>query len=231
MKALEEGDVVLCTVDKIVGTTVFVKIEDNGTGTIVTSEIAPGRIRNLRDYVVPNKKIVCRVLRIDKSGHADLSLRRVTAKEKKEVSDYYQKEKNLAAALKTVLKEKAEEIIKKIKEKSSIFEFLEQVKTTPEILKKIIPEQEAEQLLKILKEKKEREVTVKKKFSLSSEAGDGIIKIKKILPEEATYIAAGKFSVSIKDKNYKDANHKVEQILQEIETKAKELSCEFSVEK
>ena len=231
MKTLEEGDVVLCKVDKIVGTTVFVKIEDNGTGTIVTSEIAPGRIRNLRDYVVPNKKIVCRVLRIDKSGHADLSLRRVTAKEKKEVSDYYQKEKNLAAALKTVLKEKATEIIKKIKEKSSIFEFLEQVKTTPEILKKIIPEQEAEQLLKILKEKKEREVTVKKKFSLSSEAGDGIIKIKKILPEEATYIAAGKFSVSIKDKNYKDANHKVEQILQEIETKAKELSCEFSVEK
>ena len=44
---LEEGDVVLCTVDRIVGTTVFVSIEGNGEGSIVVSEISPGRIRNL----------------------------------------------------------------------------------------------------------------------------------------------------------------------------------------
>ena len=73
---LEEGEIVLCTVDKIIGTTVFVKIEGNGEGTITTSEIAPGRIRNLRDYVSPGRKIVCKVLRVD-VNKISLSLRRV----------------------------------------------------------------------------------------------------------------------------------------------------------
>jgi len=54
----EEGDVVLCTVEKIEGTVVFVNIDGtNKQGTIITSEVAPGRIRNIREYVVPKKKI------------------------------------------------------------------------------------------------------------------------------------------------------------------------------
>ena len=77
--AFEEGDVVFCTVDRIVGTNVFVKISEKDKeveGCIVMSEIAPGRIRNIRDYVVPKKKIVCKVLRIS-GDRIDLSLRRV----------------------------------------------------------------------------------------------------------------------------------------------------------
>ena len=80
----EEGDIVLCTVERIEGTNVFVSIEGNGEGSIMTSEIAPGRIRNLRDYVVPKKKIVCKILRVS-GNRIDLSLRRVTQKEQKEV--------------------------------------------------------------------------------------------------------------------------------------------------
>ena len=79
---LEEGQIVQCTVDKILGTTIFVRIEDNGEGTITTSEIAPGRIRNLRDYVVPGKKIVCKILKIQ-GDKIYLSLRRVKQNEKK----------------------------------------------------------------------------------------------------------------------------------------------------
>ena len=87
---LEEGDIVLCTVDRIVGTNVFVKIdsEQEKEGVIVFSEIAPGRIRNIRDYVVPKKKIVCKVLRIS-GDRIDLSLRRVTQKEQKELKEKY----------------------------------------------------------------------------------------------------------------------------------------------
>ena len=82
MAELEQGDVVLCTVEKINGTIVFVNIDDlNKQGSIILSEIAPGRIRNLRDYVVPKKKIVCKVLRETDRGDLHLSLRRVTQKE------------------------------------------------------------------------------------------------------------------------------------------------------
>ena len=88
MENFEEGDLVLCTVDRIVGTVVFVKIKSKDKeieGSIVLSEIAPGRIRNLRDYVVPKKKIVCKILRI-KGENIELSLRRVSQKERKEVN-------------------------------------------------------------------------------------------------------------------------------------------------
>jgi len=226
---LEEGQILLCTVTKIVGTTVFVKLDDyDKEGTIMTSEIAPGRIRNLRDYVVPNKKIVCKILRMDDKGRIDLSLRRVTAKEKREVLELNQKEKSLIATLKTIT-ENPDRIIKKIKESSSLVEFFEQAKDKPELLDELMPKPEKDRLIKILNEKKEKEVSVKKKFTLSSKAENGIKRIKSILPEEAKYIAAGKFSIEIKDKNYKDANRRMDFLLAEIEKKAKENGCIFSL--
>jgi translation initiation factor 2 alpha subunit (eIF-2alpha) len=229
-RELEEGQIVLCTVKKIVGTTVFVKIESyDKEGTMITSEIAPGRIRNLRDYVVPNKKIVCKILRIDKE-HIALSLRRVTTKEKKEILEEHKKEKSLAATLKTISKD-AEKIIEKVKENSSLAEFFEQAKENPKLLEKLMNKEETEKLLKILKEKREKEISVKKKFSLTCQAEDGIVKIKKILPEEATYLAAGKFLLTIKNNNYKDANMKLTKILQDIEKKAKQENCIFSISK
>jgi len=103
---LEEGDLVLCTVERIERTVVFVKIFLNGEeigGSVTTSEIAPGRIRNIRDYVVPKKKIVCKVLRISQKGNIELSLRRVTPKEKKEVMDQDSQEKSYIKILKSVL--------------------------------------------------------------------------------------------------------------------------------
>ncbi len=230
MEELEEGKIVLCTVKNIIGTTVFVKIDDyNKEGTIVTSEIAPGRIRNLRDYVVPNKKIVCKVLRIEKE-HLDLSLRRVSAKEKKELLEFYEKEKNLTATLKSISKN-SEEVIKKIKQDYSLVDFFEQAKENPKLLEGLMDKEEADKLLKILKGKKEKEVFVKKKFSLTSQAEDGITKIKKIVPADATYLAAGKFLLTIKNKNYKEANLKISQLLEEIEKKAKQEGCVFSTEK
>ena len=57
MNQLIEGALVLCTVKKVEKTTVFVEIEGNGEGSMVFSEVAAGRIRNLRDHISPNKKI------------------------------------------------------------------------------------------------------------------------------------------------------------------------------
>ena len=127
---LEEGTNVLCTVDKIIGTTVFVRIENNGEGTIITSEIAPGRIRNLRDYVVPKKKIVCKILRIS-GDRIDLSLRRVTPKERKEVLEEYSEEKSYESIIKKFLEAKSEEVLNKIKQKGRVYDFIEEAKEDP----------------------------------------------------------------------------------------------------
>ncbi len=224
---LEERQIVLCTVEKIIGTTVFVKIEGNGEGTIITSEIAPGRIRNLRDYVVPNKKIACKILKIS-NGNIYLSLRRVTSKEKKQVLETHKKEKNISAVLKTIL-DNSEEVIEKIKKNYSLVEFVEKIKENPKLLEKFVPKEKAEKLFGILTEKKEKEVSAKKKFSLKCEEGDGIKRIKKILPSETKYISAGNFSLEIKNSNYKDANNKLDSLLNEIEKKAKQENCVFTL--
>jgi len=82
----EENDFVVCTVTGIQPHSVFAKLDEyDKTGLIHISEIAPGRIRNIREYVQEGKKVVCKVLRIDRErGHIDLSLRRVNEGQKRE---------------------------------------------------------------------------------------------------------------------------------------------------
>ena len=112
--SLEIGDFVICIVDRIVGTIVFVKIEgEEREGSLILSEVAPGRIRNLRDYVVPKKMIVCKVLRVS-NDRIDLSLRRVSPKEKKEVLERFSQEKAYKSLFEKILGKDAESAINKI---------------------------------------------------------------------------------------------------------------------
>lgn len=227
---MQEGDLVLCTVEKIEKTTVFVKIEGNGVGTIITSEIAPGRIRNIRDYVVPGKKIVCKVLKIDSSGNIHLSLRRVTTKEKKEVLENYEKEKSFIALLKNIVKN-ADEIIKNIKkDELSIFFFITKAKENPQLLEKYFTKEEIEKLTTIIKEKEKKEIFVKSEFKLSSDLPNGLTKLKEILlpyKDKITYLAAGRYLLKVTASDYKKANFEMTKILEEIERKAKNFHLKF----
>ncbi len=231
-KKLEEGDNVLCTVKRIVGTTVFVDIEDNGEGTIVISEISPGRIRNLRNYVVPGKKIVCEILSIDKNIH--LSLRRVGEKERKEVMEKFQLEKNSFSILKSVIGEEADKVRKKIKEKSGkkLYDFFQLAKEKPELLGEYIDKNKVKRLVEILKKRKDKKVEIKKEFNLKSENKEGVNEIKEVLSpykNEIIYLSAGRFVIKISGQNYKEANKKADKILQEIEEKSEKKSIEFNI--
>jgi len=227
---LKESDLVLCIVEKIEKTAIFVKIENNGSGTITTSEIAPGRIRNIRDYVVPGKRIVCKILEIDKSGSIRLSLRRVSGKERQEVLDRYDKEKNSLSIIKSIVKEKPEEISEKIKQTSSLYEFFQNCKENPKQLERYFTKEDAKKICKILQEKKEKNVEVKKEFLLKSNLPDGMTKIKKILipyNNSINYLAAGKFIIKIKSQDYKKANVEMQKILIDIENSARRDKLEF----
>lgn len=229
---LEPGDIVLCTVERIAGTVVFVKIDDNGTGSIVLSEIAPGRIRNLRDYVVPKKRIICKVLRVSKD-HVDLSLRRVTPKEQKEIKEIYKLEKSYQSLFITILKDKANETIDKIKKEGSIYELVEESKTNPKTLEKIIGKPNADKLLEIILNQKKRKIEVKKHFNLVSKKSDGINSIKKILGKiseaKITYISAGKYLIKVEMESPKKGEQKIKEILDEVEKDAKKEGAEFSI--
>jgi len=81
----EEGELVLCTINNIHFHSVFAKLDEyNKSGLIHISEVSPGRIRNIRDFVSEGKKVVCKVIRVNaEKGHIDLSLRRVNESQRR----------------------------------------------------------------------------------------------------------------------------------------------------
>jgi len=226
MANLEEGDIVFCTVDKILGTTVFVNIDNNGDGSLSFSEVAAGRIRNIRNYVVPKKKIICKILRIAPNGHIDLSLRRVTQKQQKELKEKYKQEKSYKSILKTVLGEKANKIIKEISEKHDIYEFLEEAKQDAKALKKFVGK-ETDKILEILKSQKKKKVVVKKYVQIISRKPNGLELIKDI---KIKYLSAGKYTLEIEAEDPKTADNQLRDILSDIEKKAKKQSITFSIQ-
>ncbi len=231
---LEAGLIVLCTVEKIVGTTVFVIIEDNGEGTITTSEIAPGRIRNLRDYVIPGKKIVCKIL----SVHGDkihLSLRRVKEYEKKELLNKISKEKSYKAIIKAVVGDH-EKIIEKITKEYSVTDFFEIIKDNPEIIEKYFNKKDSEKITQILETKKEKPKEITQIFNLSNYSSCGIVIVKEIIQSvckekkcNVSYIAAGKYRISLIGNDFKEIKLEMNEIISNIEKLAKKQNCEFSV--
>jgi translation initiation factor 2 alpha subunit (eIF-2alpha) len=232
---LEEGDVVLCTVERIAGTVVFVKIHYRNKeleGSIVLSEIAPGRIRNLRDYVVPKKKIVCKVLRIV-GDRIDLSLRRTTPKETKEVLEKFKQEKSYENILKKILGDKAEEAINDISKKEGLYDFIEEAKENPKPLEEIIGKKNAEEFLGIVKSQKKKIAVVKKEIRLKTSKPNGIELIKEVLGKiknaEVRYISAGRYSLRTESADVKKADTLLKSIISDVEKQAKKLGFEFNV--
>ncbi len=230
---LEEGDIVLCTVDRIAGTLVFVIIEgEQKEGSIVLSEIAPGRIRNLRSHVVPKKKIVCKVLRTG-GGTINLSLRRVTQKEKKEVLEEHNQEKSYISILKSVMKEKAKEAIDEITKEGRLYDFFENVRENPKELEKVIGKENSQKIMKIILEQKIKKRIIKKTISLKTQNSRGIYLLKEILEGskdiEIKYLSAGQYSLKIETEDGKKGELQMKTFIEELEDKAKSKGVELEL--
>lgn len=227
---LKIGDIVLCSVKKIEGTSVLVEIEGNGAGAIFLSEIAAGRIRNLREYVVINKKIVCKVLSIDK-GNVQLSLRRVTAKERDEALSRYKREKTFITLIKALVKNH-ENVLETIKKEYALADFIEEAKSNSSLLSKFFKKPEAELIIKAIQEKKETEKKVRKIFILRTLSENGLTDIKSIVlrkDADVRYLGSAQYSITAIGSDFKEANNILEKALKEIEDKARGKKILFEV--
>lgn len=229
---IKENDVVLCTVTKIDSGGVFVNLDEyNCEGHIILSEISPGRIRNIREFVSIGKKIVCKVLR-KKENSLELSLRRVSARERDSILEYYKKERVFSSMLKSVVGDKVQSLINKIKEKEDLSEIVESVRSNPDLLKTYLDKKELEKLKEILSQKKDVEKEVQKKIILKSDKENGIVIIKEILQtEEAniSYLGSSNFLIKVKSKEYKAANTQLEKVLKLIEERAKKAHAHLEI--
>jgi translation initiation factor 2 subunit 1 len=238
----DEDEIIYGIIDRIMGTSVFVKLEGyDKEGVISFSEVAAGRIRNIRDYVKIGQKTILRVLRVDREkNHIDLSLRRVTQKEKKELVAELGKEKEFFSILNLVLNDKikAQEILNSIKSQNKFIEIFDKFPSNPEdlknILKPFIDKHGIEKILTIMTEKvKTKKVEVKAKFSLFSDVSDGIEKIKKLLIDieskgaKIHYLGAPHYSITVEDTNYKDANKKIKALMEELQLNSKNNNCKL----
>tara|TARA_Y100000310_G_scaffold344518_1_gene457705 strand:+ start:1030 stop:1737 length:708 start_codon:yes stop_codon:yes gene_type:complete len=227
---LKEDDIVLCIVKKVEGTTVFVDISSsNKKGTIVFSEVSAGRIRNLRDFVSPNKKIVCKVLKIHQD-HAELSLRRVTAKESSLALERHKKETTFKKLLSSISKD-SEKIIEKISASHDLSDFIEEARESPALLSKFMTLSVSTKISKILSEKSTSTKTVKKIFILKSLSASGLLDIKSALSNikdvKVSYLGSSKFSLTVSAPEFKEAESIALSALEEIEKKAKAKSLSF----
>ena len=83
----EKGDLVVCTVKKVMDFGVFVQLDeyDDKEGLIHISEVASGWIKYIGDHVREGQKVVCKVLHINiEKAHIDLSIKDVNAHKKRE---------------------------------------------------------------------------------------------------------------------------------------------------
>tara|TARA_Y100000310_G_scaffold113909_2_gene112355 strand:+ start:1184 stop:1891 length:708 start_codon:yes stop_codon:yes gene_type:complete len=229
---MEEGDIVLCKVEKVTNTITFVRLPNGKEGTIISSEISPGRIKFMRQFVVPNKTIVCKILEIS-GDHIKLSLRRVNSKEKKEVMQKFKQEQSIKTAFNQILKEDFEKINETILEDfENLSEFLDKSKEDKNLLKKYLPKDKIVSIEK-LTEKRKKNSELKQSIQIKCFEDDGVKKLKEIFDIEnpevsVNYVSAGNFTLSLGVKDFKEGKKTMQELLENMEKKAKKYNCEFS---
>jgi translation initiation factor 2 subunit 1 len=219
----EEGELVLCTVTNVQNHCVFAKLEEYGySGMIHISEIAPGRIRNIRDYVKEGKIIVCKILRVNRErGQIDLSLRRVSENQHKikinEVKQEQRAEKIIETAakeLKADLEQIYSEISKPVFEHyPSLFScFTDVVKGECNLEQLGVPKKTAAALMQVvILRLKPQQVTTQQDVKIQSFSPEGVEIVKNALKKatetgaEVKYIAAGSYRLIANAPDYKAA--------------------------
>ncbi|MFO7711289.1 MAG: S1 RNA-binding domain-containing protein [Candidatus Woesearchaeota archaeon] len=237
----EENEVVICTVTNIQYHSVFVKVDEykGKSGMIHISEISPGRIRNLRDYVKEGKVIVCKVLRINRQrGHIDLSLRRVNENQRRAKINAMKQEQIAEKIISYVaqnhnLPDLQKKISTKLSDYESLYTFFEEVVEGSSSVDELgLDPKVAKDLEEVIHQRiKPPEVFIEGNFTIQSYEPNGLEVIKKAfvkVPEEngVKYLGGGKYYLEVRDSNYKDAEKQlttlvdgVKKVLEKTDTK------------
>ncbi|MBS3123453.1 S1 RNA-binding domain-containing protein [Candidatus Woesearchaeota archaeon] len=235
----EDEEIILCKVTKLFPNSVFVDILEypGKQGMIHISEVSPGRIRNLRDFVSQDRQIVCKVLRIDRErGHIDLSLRRVNTTQRSEKLEEIKQElkaealiSNLAKKLQQPAEKFYRELVAKVfKEYSHLYLcFRGLVAGTANLEKMGVEKNLAKEITTAVLDKfKPEKVFLEGDIVLQSYLPDGVEKIKNTLLAiekisthiKTTYLGAGRYKIRVEAGDYKEAE-KILAKVQEVVTK------------
>lgn len=220
----EEGELVLCTITRVYPTSVFATLDEyEKQGMISIGEISPGRIRNINDYVKIGKKVVCKILRVDKQkGHIDLSLRRVSDSQRRDkVNEIKQEQKAekiiefLAKELKEDTAKAYEKIATKVFQKyATLYDCFEEAAVEPKVLQDVgIDSKYIKGLQELIEQRiQPAEILLKGILTLRSYSINGLEDVRnalKIAEKEGvkvSYSGGGNYFLSITSEDKKTAD-------------------------
>jgi translation initiation factor 2 subunit 1 len=238
----EVGDLVIATIESVMDYGAYANLDEyKKRGFLHISEISSARIRNVRDYVRENQKMVLKVLRVDvEKGHIDLSLRRVTKRERIEKIKSWKKERKADVLLHAIAEKagiSADEAYQKIglplEQKYGLYEGFEKaVKDGIEALTKLgIPEDLAKIVVQVAEERiRVKMVKVRGVLEIRcikpngvkciQDAFIGAKKAQKARDVKIDFyvIAAPKYSVEVSAENWKRAEEYLDKVSESVIT-------------
>jgi len=248
----EVNEIVIARVTKIYGNSTFVDLLEYEKEAILTiSEIAPGRIRNLRDHVSENKEIILKVIRVvPKHNRIDVSLRRVpvpvmkTKQETLKKEDYAERMYiDIAKQLNITKDELFEKTYEPIFEDyETVFEALYTImleNKKVEMFTKLNDNQK-ETFVNIINERiKPEEVIYKKVFNLNSMDENGVDLVKNSIDKsikplnydkvKIIYLAAGEFEIKIIHDDMKSADMLFDKFKANLEEQSKTNNLQLKI--
>ncbi len=238
----EPGDLVIATIESVMDYGAYANLDEyNKRGFLHISEISSARIRNLHDFIRERQKIVLKVLRVDlDKGHIDLSLRRVTKRERIEKIKVWKKDRKGEVLLRTVAEKlglPTDEVYQKagviLEQNDGIYEGFEKaLKEGPEALTKLgIPEDMAKSFAQIAEERiRIKLVQVKGTLEIRCMKPNGVkciqeafIEAKKAQKAKGAkiqffVIAAPRYSVEVSADNWKRAGELLDEVSESVVT-------------
>jgi translation initiation factor 2 subunit 1 len=233
-----EDDIVLCTVTSVQYNSVFCSLDEyeNKGGMIHISEVTAGRIKNIREYVAEGRKVVCKVLRVDKErGHIDLSLRRVTEGQRRDKNNALKQEQRAENILDHIAKESKKdpaafyaEVAPPILEHYEYLylAFEDIVEGNFSLSTTKLPAPLAKKVEETVRERiKPKQVNVEGVFTISTFATGGVELVKSALlkareaaaPSDIHYLGAGTYKISVTAEEFKDAEKRLKAAVEAAE--------------
>ncbi len=236
----EPGDLVIATIESVMDYGAYANLDEyNKRGFLHISEISSARIRNIRDFIRERQKMVLKVLRVDiEKGHIDLSLRRVTKRERIEKIKAWKKERKGEVLLRAVAEKVGlpiHEVYQKagviLEEREGLYEgFEEALKEGAESLTKLgIPEDIAKAFAQVAEERiRIKLVKVRGTIEVRCMKPNGVkciqeafIQAKKLQKAkdakiEFSVIAAPRYNVEVAADNWKRAEELLDEVSQSV---------------
>jgi len=236
----EVGDLVIGTVTQIVPYGAYVTLDEYNIkeGLLHISELSSRWVRNIRDHVREGQKVVLKVMRVDAERmHVDLSLRRVTGRERNAKLLEWKRVRKGMAILRVASEKMGANLDKAYKNVGSKIEArygsvylgLEEAHERGEeaLLEAGVPERWAKVLSGMAREKiRVPKVRVRGILSISCRKSDGVERIRRVFkkatslerPEgtsvKAYVLGAPRYRIEVSAKNYRDAERVLEMAVQ-----------------